>query len=169
MELHFKRFILLFLPTFFLLGFFPGLYFYFNNQHNLSTWFSFNGSASSTSAIIFSGFMNFGLILFSIILAVLFSFLAGYYLNRQPVATGKRFLILNAIALTVFLSFLYMLYQLLALIGISSEFFNRKLAEVLRQTVSLAICYIVIALVISFFYFRIKEKVQLENKRGVFI
>lgn len=164
MEIHFKRFLLLFLPTFFILGFYPGVYFYFNHQDDLYTWYM-GDSTSSASAIIFSGFMNFGLILFSIILAALYSFLAGYYLNKQTVKSGKRLLILNAIALTVFLAFLYLLYHLLALIGMSSELLNRKLDEVTRQAIGLAICYFIIALIISFFYFRLKQKKIDDEKR----
>lgn len=163
MDLTLKRFFLVFVPTFFFLGFFPGAYLYYHFQNDMYSWYD-GIKKQSDFSIVYSGFMNFGRLLFTIVLSVLYALLVTFILSKENKTFGKRYFILNAIFLTVLLSAIYFLYQMLSLIGLDSVFVQKIMNEYLSQAFILGTCYFIIALAVSFFFFRLKPPKPIEEE-----
>ena len=110
-----KRFLLLFVPTFFFLILFSGFNFYLQIYYLADpyTWHTFYGKQPTKIEILFSGFRDFKVISYSLILSFLFSFFSQLFLISQLKRTEKKQLLLNGLIITLFLGSLYLISEIL--------------------------------------------------------
>ena len=152
-------YLIIFLPTFFILTFFIGFLLLFKMYAGIpEETYIFEGGQPSTFGIFIMGFNDLRELVYMLLLSIIFTFLAGNYMKNNILSNGKVSLLRNGLITTLLLVAIYMVYRVLSFLGQDKKHIETLWQDLKLEMLLLFILYSIVSIPFTFWFLKLSAK-----------